>query len=145
MYEDGATLQEIALFFKGSVDGARKVAKRMGCRTTKQGKHPNSRNMKTGKESNLYLGIEQTTIVKRARWTVTNALRDGRIQKAASCQSCGSTKRLEAHHDDYTKPLHVRWLCRKCHFAWHQENRPSWLKTFLSFFKNGLDRLKFMG
>lgn len=33
------------------------------------------------------------------------------------CQ-CGNTK-TDAHHDDYYKPLAVRWLCRQCHAAEH--------------------------
>jgi len=30
---------------------------------------------------------------------------------------------VEAHHDDYGQPLAIRWLCRKCHRAWHQANK----------------------
>ena len=39
------------------------------------------------------------------------------------CQQCGAQK-CQAHHDDYTKPLDVRWLCRRCHVAWHRANQP---------------------
>jgi hypothetical protein len=31
------------------------------------------------------------------------------------CENCGSTESLERHHDDYTKPLEVRTLCKICH------------------------------
>jgi len=38
------------------------------------------------------------------------------------CESCGAAK-VEAHHDDYSKPLQVRWLCRPCHLAEHHPHR----------------------
>ena len=38
------------------------------------------------------------------------------------CQQCGSNNRVEAHHDDYDKPLDVTWLCSIHHKAWHKLN-----------------------
>jgi hypothetical protein len=38
------------------------------------------------------------------------------------CSECGTKARLDGHHDDYAKPLSVRWLCRGCHQRWHAEN-----------------------
>lgn len=35
------------------------------------------------------------------------------------CAVCGSG-RTDAHHDDYRKPLVVRWLCRSHHTLWHR-------------------------
>jgi len=34
------------------------------------------------------------------------------------CEACGATP-VEAHHDDYSRPLDVRWLCTPCHRAHH--------------------------
>jgi hypothetical protein len=73
----------------------------------------------------------------RFRWTaahpiqfaatkiVASALKRGHIKKDGCCSECKKvTKRLEGHHDDYAHPLVVRWLCRKCHYDWHQTNEP---------------------
>jgi ribosomal protein S27AE len=49
------------------------------------------------------------------------ALYHGSIAKQA-CESCGATK-TQAHHDDYSKPLDVRWLCVSCHVAHHKAER----------------------
>lgn len=49
------------------------------------------------------------------------ALLDGTLVRGA-CESCGRKRGAEAHHDDYSRPLDVRWLCRKCHRAWHRQH-----------------------
>jgi len=57
----------------------------------------------------------------KAQTKVNNAIRDRRLA-SKPCQICGSTKRIHAHHDDYSKMLDVRWLCPKHHKQWHTEN-----------------------
>ena len=57
----------------------------------------------------------------KARNAVSNAVRDGRMEKKP-CEVCGTTVRLHAHHDDYSKPLDVRWLCAAHHRQWHIEH-----------------------
>ena len=37
---------------------------------------------------------------------------------AQPCEVCGDTK-VEKHHDDYSKPLEVRWLCKTHHRELH--------------------------
>ncbi len=53
-----------------------------------------------------------------ARGILRKAVQDNRIVKPGVCSDCGSaTERMElhGHHEDYSKPLEVAWLCRKCH------------------------------
>jgi len=40
-------------------------------------------------------------------------LRRGKIKKEP-CMKCGSLD-SQMHHEDYSKPLDVMWLCRQCH------------------------------
>ena len=55
---------------------------------------------------------------KRAAHVATgNAIRDGRLVKGP-CEVCGSLI-VDAHHDDYSRPLDVRWLCRVHHLMHH--------------------------
>lgn len=53
----------------------------------------------------------------RAHQIVSSAIRNGLLVRPAFCESCLQAKRIDAHHEDYSQPLVVRWLCRKCHIA----------------------------
>ncbi len=55
--------------------------------------------------------------------TVANALRLG-VLKRQPCAVCGD-KRTDAHHPDYTAPLHVEWLCRRHHRQAHARGAKS--------------------
>lgn len=55
----------------------------------------------------------------RAYRAVRRALASGHLTRGP-CEVGGDCAgRIEAHHDDYSRPLAVRWLCRKHHEAHH--------------------------
>jgi len=60
----------------------------------------------------------------KAKNMVSNAIRDGHLFKQ-TCEVCGTDKYIHAHHDDYAKPLNVRWLCAAHHRQWHIANGES--------------------
>lgn len=66
-------------------------------------------------------GYRESNAAKyKAHCMVNNALRDKRMFRG-SCEECGS-EMVHAHHDDYLKPLDVRWLCPAHHRQWHIAN-----------------------
>lgn len=58
----------------------------------------------------------------RAEYEARAAIMRGDIKKH-SCEICGN-ENVQAHHDDYNKPLQVRFLCPSCHRKWHVANEP---------------------
>jgi transposase-like protein len=72
---------------------------------------------KTGEENHFYTG--SIGYSKRAHSIVETAVRNGTLIKQP-CEVCGSAENIRAHHDDYNKPLEVRWLCQRDHLAWHK-------------------------
>ena len=66
--------------------------------------------------------IERNPLKRLAQVMAGNAIRDGRLLKRP-CEACGTAK-AQAHHDDYSKPLDVRWLCTTHHAEWHKHNTP---------------------
>jgi DNA-binding CsgD family transcriptional regulator len=53
----------------------------------------------------------------RAHNKVQYAIETGKLERQP-CEVCGEEP-ADAHHDDYSKPLQVRWLCRKHHMEEH--------------------------
>jgi hypothetical protein len=39
----------------------------------------------------------------------------GLLIRPLHCERCLKESKPDAHHEDYTKPLEVKWLCRTCH------------------------------
>jgi len=65
---------------------------------------------------------------KRIAHVITgNAIRDNRLIKKP-CQVCGKIEDVEAHHEDYSKPLEVEWLCLEHHLQRHGKKTPQTIR-----------------
>lgn len=69
--------------------------------------HPDTRSYRRPAEEKL-----------RARNAINHAIASGQIARQG-CEVCGEAD-AQAHHDDYSKPLDVRWLCRRHHGEVHR-------------------------
>lgn len=58
------------------------------------------------------------TVKTRARMAVKTAIDNGTLTRHP-CEVCGE-RVTDAHHDDYSRPLDVRWLCRVHHGIEHR-------------------------
>lgn len=77
------------------------------------------------------VGEQKSKVIKRyfekypqkklAKNITSNAIRDGKLIKQP-CEICSEVK-VQAHHDDYSKPLEIRWLCVKHHNEYHKQLR----------------------
>jgi len=48
---------------------------------------------------------------------INKAIKRGIIERPDNCSNpkCNNTENIEGHHEDYSKPLEVVWLCGVCH------------------------------
>lgn len=53
---------------------------------------------------------------------VKYALANKSLIQPLNCQLCGKPEKLQAHHNDYSKPLEVLWLCNTCHRWIHSKH-----------------------
>lgn len=65
--------------------------------------------------------IDRNPAKRAAHSAVSNALRAG-LLTCLTCEQCGNPK-AQAHHDDYARPLDVRWLCTTHHAEHHVAER----------------------
>lgn len=59
---------------------------------------------------------EMFRLACNARMAVHRAVKRGTLVRPDLCSQCNQpSRRIEASHHDYTRPLDVRWLCSSCH------------------------------
>ena len=75
----------------------------------------NPEKVREGKKRWRELNPEKISAQAKAR----RAMLRGELVKEP-CEICGTTK-VHMHHDDYTKPLEVRWLCVEHHGVAHRK------------------------
>lgn len=65
---------------------------------------------------------QRVLLQQRAYLAVSKAIKLGQLQRQP-CAICRDERQpVWAHHDDYSKPLEIRWLCPKHHAQWHKNN-----------------------
>jgi len=117
LYADGASVGKVAAAYGITRQAMYAILKRRGVVFRSK--------LRYGDDNHFYRhGNGHDT---RVRNITQKAIGRGKLIRQP-CENCGQNvgepgiKRIEAHHDDYNKPLQVRWLCAACHKAWHAAN-----------------------
>lgn len=59
---------------------------------------------------------------RRANVKLNHAVEQGLMRKPSVCAVCGVEHAIiHGHHEDYSKPLEVIWVCPKCHKQIHAD------------------------
>lgn len=120
LYKEGQSLSDLAHIFYVTRQSMHDLLKRrIELRPQKR----------LGKENHFYRGGKRSDAL--AHSVVERAIKNGRLTNPGKCSTCGYSGKfddgrtaIQAHHNDYNKPLEVRWLCQKCHHEWHRTNKP---------------------
>jgi len=119
MYKAGLSIQDIANYFEVTRQAMHKILTRRGVKFRD--------NKKYGADNHFHRGGYRQS--DRAQNMCEYAVRKGVIIPEP-CEICGAfgqmrdgKNKVQAHHDDYNKPLEIRWLCQKCHHEWHKYNK----------------------
>ena len=61
----------------------------------------------------------------KAQRAVSMAIKKGDLTRPARCsaEGCTASENIQAHHEDYSKPLDVIWLCASHHSRLHVDRR----------------------
>lgn len=117
LYDAGMSIGDVAGFYGVSRQGMWDLLRR---RTTMRPQ------LRHGADNHFYRG---TTDDDHAQNIVEKAIEKG-VLVPRPCEVCGENglmrdgrRKVQAHHDDYNKPLSVRWLCQKHHHEWHKNHK----------------------
>jgi hypothetical protein len=93
--------------------------RRLGpCKTCKWLKVKDNPHYKEVHCKNVIRSQKRHPVKDLARRAVGSAVKRGKLVPQP-CEVCGAE--AQAHHEDYTKPLEVRWLCYKHHKTEHHQ------------------------
>lgn len=121
LYGAGMSIADCAEYFGITRQAMHKILGRRGVKFRS--------NVQLGDLNHFYRnGGGNKTLKRKAQHMVEKAIKRGSL-KPQPCEECGEQgtmadgrNRVQAHHDDYGKPLEVRWLCQSCHHEWHKHN-----------------------
>lgn len=127
MYQSGLSIQEVADYFSVTRQAMHAILKRRGVSFRPQ--------QRFGKSNHFHRGGIRSD--RRAQRICEQAILKGILRRSDRCEQCQIPEKtfrdgrssIQAHHDDYNRPLDVRWLCQKCHHEWHKKNRAIPLST----------------
>jgi predicted DNA-binding protein YlxM (UPF0122 family) len=118
MYEKGLSIDEIAEYFEITRQAMWKILTRRGCKFRPH--------LRFDESNHFYRG--GLKMEKRAQRAIERAIKKG-ILTPMTCEVCGlfpiasdGRRLVHAHHNDYSRPLNVRWLCQKHHHDHHKES-----------------------
>lgn len=97
------------------VDNKRYVGVSSRCKACKKGYEKEYRKKRNGYFKEYR---EKNKEKLRAKEKVRYAIKKG-LMKIKPCEVCGG--KAEAHHEDYSKPLDVLWLCHTHHMNVHKK------------------------
>lgn len=63
--------------------------------------------------------IAHRSYLKHTDRSYARGMANHKFSESKSCEIDGCDNPGERHHDDYSKPLEIRWLCRKHHALLH--------------------------
>lgn len=120
---------------KASKDGRQSWCRRCSNEANKRWARENRERVKAGKkryyeEHKDKYAEDRALYVKRnpekikARNAANRAVYQGALKKPDRCETCKRktpSRRLHAHHHDYSEPLEVQWLCADCHWNEHRD------------------------
>lgn len=120
LYERGLSLAEVGAFVGVTRQALWDMFRRRNV--------PMRPQQRFGRSNHFYRG---TRAKDRAQNLAERALSKGLLVRPVTCEACGCSPRpfkdgrsaIQAHHDDYTQPLAVRWLCQQCHHRWHRTHQ----------------------
>jgi len=94
---------------------------------------------KNGRESSRRARLERPEEIRRrerarslarprgieteARRLLNVAVKSGKMARPCQCSKCLSPGKIQGHHEDYSRPFDVVWLCVQCHADRHREIR----------------------